>query len=151
MGEIVQQMFAELREGVLNRERHKLEALRRMDDQVDVLETDLVDLGYWTLDEDIQTSAAVRYLLRELSDKLSSALDATIRAVRETDQCVVEEVLTMRADIDYLSKQTLELQSKALADVGPEQIEVLRMEMTTLENLKRIHTHLKRVAREIVP
>jgi hypothetical protein len=29
--------------------------------------------------------------------------------------------------------------------------EVLRMEMTTLENLKRTHTHLKRIAREIVP
>ena len=30
-------------------------------------------------------------------------------------------------------------------------IEMIRMEMTALENLKRIHTHLKRIAREIVP
>ena len=45
----------------------------------------------------------------------------------------------------------LELQSRVLAQVGPEQIEQMRMEMTALENLKRIHTYLKRIAREIVP
>ncbi len=39
----------------------------------------------------------------------------------------------------------------ALTEVGPEQVEVIRMEMTVLENLKRIHTHLKRIAQEIVP
>ena len=50
-----------------------------------------------------------------------------------------------------LLHQALELQSGALAEVGPEQIEIIRMEMTALENLKRIHTYLKRIAREIVP
>jgi uncharacterized spore protein YtfJ len=39
----------------------------------------------------------------------------------------------------------------ALTEVGPEQVEVIRLEMTVLENLKRIHTHLKRIAQEIVP
>jgi hypothetical protein len=60
-------------------------------------------------------------------------------------------VLTIKEDIDRLINQALELQSQALAEVGPEQIEVMRMEMTALENFKRIHTYLKRIAREIVP
>ena len=55
------------------------------------------------------------------------------------------------ADIDHLITQALELQPGALTEVGPEQIEVIRLEMTALDNLKRIHTYLKRIAREFVP
>jgi hypothetical protein len=60
-------------------------------------------------------------------------------------------VLTIKADVDYLISQALELQSTALAELGPEQVDVIRLEMTALENLKRIHTYLKRIAREVVP
>ena len=192
MGEIVQQMFVDLRQAILNRQRDKLKEIRQMDDQVDVLEgeilrylgavqsrslseqesadvglamqlvdgfesvgdvveTDLVGLGYRLLDEDIQTSEAMRYLFRELGDKISAALESTIRAVREGNERAADEVLTMKADIDQLIRQALEIQSSALTEVGPEQVEVIRLEMTVLENLKRIHTHLKRIAKEIVP
>jgi phosphate:Na+ symporter len=192
MGEIVQQMLAGLRAGMLDRERDQLEEVQRMDDQVDVLEgeilrylgairaqsltedesaevalamkaadglesvgdvieTDLVGLGYRALDEDIQASEAMRYLFEELGDKISAALESTIMAVREADERAADEVLTMKADIDHLINQALELQSQALAEVGPEKIEIMRMEMTALENFKRIHTYLKRIAREMVP
>ena len=117
----------------------------------DVIETDLVGLGYRALDENIQSSDAMRVLFRELGDKLKTALDSTIRAVREDDERAADEVLTIKADIDHLIGKALELQSAALAQVSPEQITLMRMEMTVLENLKRIHTLLKRVAREIVP
>ncbi len=192
MGEIVYQMFSDFREAMLKRERTKLEEVRKMDDQVDVLEseifrylgdvrtrsltekesadvalamkvsdefesvgdvieTNLASLGYKVLDENIQVSDAMRYLFDQLGDKISAAIEATVHGVREADQRAAGEVLTMQADIDHLINQALELQSGALAEVGPDQIEVIRMEMTALENLKRIHTYLKRIAREIVP
>ena len=192
MGEIIQQMLTGLRAGWLERDRSKLEEVQKMDDQIDVLEseilrylgairtealtehesaelalvmkvadgfesvgdvieTDLVGLGYRALDENIQSSDAMRVLFSELGDKLSTALDSTIRAVREDDERAADEVLTIKADIDHLIGKALELQSQALAQVSPEQIELMRVEMTVLENLKRIHTLLKRVAREIVP
>ena len=192
MGEIVLQMFTDFREAVLKRERTKLEDVRKMDDQIDVLEsailrylgevrtrsltekesanialamravdelnnvggviaTDLSSLGYKALDENIQVSDTMRYLFNQLGDKLSSAIEGIILAVREVDQRAAEEVLTMQADVDYLISQALELQSAALAEVGPDQIQVIRMEMSALENLKRIHTYLKHIARIIVP
>ncbi len=117
----------------------------------DVIETDLVGLGYKALDNNIQTSDSMRYLYDELGDKLSAAIKLTIRAVRDVDQRAAAEVLTMKADINHLITQALDLQSRALAGVGPDQIEIMRMEMTVLENLKRIHTYLKRIAREYVP
>ena len=78
-------------------------------------------------------------------------MEATIRAVREADERATDDVITAKADIDLLINQALELQSQALPQVGPDQIETIRMEMTALENNKRIHTYLKRIAREIVP
>ena len=117
----------------------------------DVIETDLVGLGYRALDENIQSSEAMRVLFSELGDKLATALESTIQAVREDDERAADEVLTIKADIDHLIGKALELQSKALAQVTPEQIALMRVEMTVLENLKRIHTLLKRVAREILP
>ena len=192
MGEIVDQMFSGLREGFLTRDRKKLENVQMMDDQVDVLqseillylgkirteeltekesnelgqamktsdefesvgdviETDLVSVGYNALDKNIQASEAIKYLLEELGNKLAAAIKLAIRAIRDLDQRAANEVLTMKADINHLIREALEHQSKALADMRPEQIEVMRMEMTILENAKRIHTLLKRIAREIVP
>jgi phosphate:Na+ symporter len=192
MGEIVLQMFAGLRKGMLERERSQLEAVQKMDDQVDVLEgellrylgtlrtqtlsenesaevalamkvadtfesvgdvveTDLMKVGYRMLDENIQVSEAMRHLFHELGDKLEEALQSTITAVREDDERAADKVLTIKADVDHLISQALELQSTALAELGPEQIDVIRLEMTALENLKRIHTYLKRIAREVVP
>ena len=50
----------------------------------DVIETDLVGLGYRALDENIQSQRGhARICFSELGDKLSTALDSTIRAVRE--------------------------------------------------------------------
>jgi phosphate:Na+ symporter len=116
----------------------------------DVIETDLVSLSYRALDEDIETSETMRHLITELGDKIAQALGSTIQAVRELDQVSAQEVLTLKADIDHLLVQALELQSKSLpeADKG---IETIRMEMTLLDNFKRIHTYLKRIAREVLP
>jgi phosphate:Na+ symporter len=192
MGEIVLLMLTSLRKGLLDRDRGQLEQVHKMDDQVDVLEsqilrylsdlrkqtllehestqvalamkaadsfesvgdvieTDLVGVGYRILDEDIQISDAMRHLVMELGDKLETALETTIRAVKDGDERAAAAVLTMKADVDHLINQALELQSAALAGVGLEQIEIIRMEMTVLENLKRIHTYLKRIAKLIVP
>lgn len=116
----------------------------------DVIETDLVRLGYRSLDKNLRASNTIRHLFDELGNKLETAIEATICAARDLDQRAASEVLTMKAEIDHLMNQALEIQSQALAEVGPERIETIRMEMTVLENLKRIHTYLKRISREIV-
>jgi len=192
MGEIVQQMLSEFLQGMLNRDRKKLEHIQRMDDQVDVLqaeilrylgalrtqtlteqestdialamivadefesvgdviETDLCNLGIRALNEDIRASDTMKHLLIKLGDKLLEALQSTVRAVKEEDQRAADEVLTMKAEIDHLIQQAMDIQSQALTEIGPDKIEIFRMEMTALENFKRIHTFLKRIARKIVP
>lgn len=192
MAEITHKMFVGFREAMLDRQRTKLEEVRKMDDQIDVLEadifeylgeirkqelseheaeelaltmkvadglesvgdiieTDLVELGYRVLDEDIKSSDAIKYLFDELGDKLLVAFDAIVLAIKELDERAAAEVLTMKSEIDHLLKKALDIQSKAISEVGPSEIEIIRMEMTAFEYLKNIHTHLKRIAREIAP
>ena len=192
MGGIVQEMLSEFREAMLNRDREKLDKIQKMDDRVDILdseilqylaslrtetlseqeskdtsiamkladgfenigdviESDLVELGAHVLDQDIKSSDAMRYIYKELTDKLIAALAATIRAVKELDQNAAEEVLTMKSEINRLLNQALELQTQSLTGLSSEKIEVLRFEMTALESMKRIYTFLKRITREFVP
>ena len=192
MGEITQKMFTEFREGVLNRQRTKLEEVRKMDDKIDVLEadifeylgelrkqelseqesdelalamkvadelesvgdiieTDLVGLGYRFMDEDMKASDAIRHLFDELGDKLSVAVESIIRAIKDVDERAAAEVLSMKSDINHLLQRALDIQSSAIAGVGVDQIELIRLEMTAFENMKRIYTHLKRIAKKIAP
>ena len=117
----------------------------------DVIESEMVDLGLRALDDGHRASDTVRYLYEQLGDKIAQALETTIRAVREVDQVAAKEVIDMKRDVDHLVEAALAIQSEALAGIDARQIENLRAEMTALENLKRIHTYLKRIARNILP
>jgi hypothetical protein len=55
----------------------------------------------------------------------------------------------MKLEIDRLLKQALDFQSQALADVAD--MEMTRLEMTLLNNLKQIQTYLKRINRQLLP
>ena len=50
-----------------------------------------------------------------------------------------------------LVDQAMELQSIALVNIDKDKVKILQMEMSVLESLKRIYTHLRRIARELVP
>ena len=192
MGEIVQKMFTELREAFLHRDRNKFEEVRKMDDQIDILdgeilryladirtqelsekesndvglimaaadeiesvgdviETDLVNVGYEALDKNLETSDTMRHLFKELGDKLKEALDATVIGIKEDDETAANEVLSMKSEINHLLKQAIDIQTKALTDVSSEKIATIQLEMTILESMKRMYTYLKRIAKKIVP
>ena len=192
MGEIVQKMFAELRDAFLHRDRNKFEEVRKMDDQIDILdgeilryladirtqelsekesndvglimaaadeiesvgdviETDLVNVGYEALDKNLETSDTMRHLFKELGDKLKEALDATVIGIKEDDETAANEVLSMKSEINHLLKQAIDIQTKALTDVSSEKIATIQLEMTILESMKRMYTYLKRIAKKIVP
>lgn len=116
----------------------------------DVIETELVNVCYQSLDEERTVSKTMRHLLQDIGDKLEEALASTVKAVREMDQRAAQDVINAKADIDNLITKALEVQTQSMMDENIE-IETLRMEMTVLDNLKRIHTYLKRIVRNILP
>lgn len=128
-----------------------MKATSHLESLGDVIETELVGIGYRAMEKDKHPSKAVSFLFNMLGDKLDQALKDAVEAVRVNDQRAAGRVLAMKPDIDALLAKALDIQTQSLAEVCAEDIEGIRMEMTALENVKRIYTHLKRIAREIVP
>ena len=99
----------------------------------------------------IQELEQTKELLVHLNNKLFKKIESLEAKVNSEDQIAAEEVLMMKVEINRLLKQALELQTQSLAGVSSERIEVIRLEMTALECMKRIYTFLKRISREFVP
>ena len=191
MGDLVHDMFKELRKALLERNREKVNEVKRKDDQVDVLEgeilrhlallrkqeltedegrdialsmraadlfeafgdvieTELVNVCYRSIDQKIELSETMVHLMSNIGDKLEEALDSAIQAIRELDQKAAQEVIRMEADVNRLITQALDVQSQEMIDKGSN-IQSLRLEMTVLDNFKRMHTYLKRIAHNILP
>lgn len=128
-----------------------MKAASHLESLGDVIETELVGIGYRAMEKNKHPSKAVQFLFNMLGDKLDQALKDAIEAVRINDQRAAGRVLAMKTEIDDLLAKALDIQTQSLAEVCAEDVEGIRMEMTALENVKRIYTHLKRIAREIVP
>lgn len=56
----------------------------------------------------------------------------------------------MKADVDRLFDQAIELQSRSLNTTEAD-IQLTRLELILFNQLKRIDSHLRRIARSIVP
>lgn len=154
-GEILRYLATLRAESLSEQESTEISVAMKIADNIesigDVIDTDLLDVGGRILDNNIQSSDAMRYIYKEFIDKLSTALTLTIKTIKESDQISAEEVLLMKPEINRLLNEALELQSRDLKYVDSDQIERIRIEMTALESMKRIYTFLKRITREFVP
>lgn len=152
-GEILRYL-AEIRKQELSEEEGRdiglaMRTVDQLESIGDVIETDLVNIGYHIIDTDFKGSDTYRHLLEKLGDKIAQALSLTTQAIRELDQKSAQEVLNMKPDIDRLLAQALEFQSQALVEFSD--METTRLEMNLLNNLKQMQTYLKRINRQLLP
>jgi len=177
MGEIITEMLSRLEAGFLGRDQRKFDAVMMMDDKVDVLneailaylskvrqqpltdhqsvefqrlmsatinlesladviESELVDLGREYLEQELRTSETTRLLLREFAAQVMQA---------------VSGVIALKDDIRRLADEVLKRQSERIAVSEPQHLKLVQLEMELLENLRRIYTLAKRVAKDFVP
>lgn len=154
-GEIIRYLSAIKKQTLTEKQRAFFPIAMKTADNIesigDIISSELIRVGYRMIDLDIKASETMRHLLNELIERLETALEKTICGLRDHDEIAAAEVLRMQDDINRLVDQALDIQSANLADFGSEQVEIIRIEMTILENLRRIHTHLRRIAQAIVP
>jgi phosphate:Na+ symporter len=131
--------------------RALMSATVNLESLADVIETELVSIGREFLDQDIQASETTRSLLHNLADGINAALAGAIRAIRENDETAAAEVIALKDDIRHMADEALAHQSKRIAVKGAGHLELVRLEMELLDNLRRIYTLAKRIAKEFVP
>lgn len=116
----------------------------------DVIETELVNIGYRVIEGKLTPSKPQFQLLDQIGDKLSRAMNLTTIALKDLDQKAAQEILYMKQEIDQLLGEALEVQTEELAKTEVD-VHQTRLELNLLNNLKQIQTYIKRIARLMLP
>ena len=116
----------------------------------DVIETELVNIGYRVIDGELNASESQRKRVKHIGDRLFEAMNVMTIALKDLDQNAAQEILYMKQDIDQLLADAMEAQTDALAQSEVNVAET-RMEMNLLNSLKQIQTYIKRIARLMLP
>jgi phosphate:Na+ symporter len=117
----------------------------------DVIEVDLVSLGREFLAQNLHASETTRLLLREFAGHVIEAVSGVIKSICEKDETAAAGVLALKDEIRRLADEALRRQSERIAVPEPRHLKLVQLEMELLENLRRIYTLAKRVARDFVP
>ena len=81
----------------------------------------------------------------------STHVDLAVQAVRNNDQVAAQEVIALKGEVDRGVQAALAHQSEMLGREDPKRLVTFRLEMELVENIKRIHTLAKRIARGVLP
>jgi len=99
----------------------------------------------------IEPSDATRILVSNLADKIAQVIDHVVQAVREADEKSAEEVIIVKREISEIAAKFLNRQSERIGIQGSGHLNLIRVEMEFLDNLRSIYTLAKRIAKDFVP
>jgi phosphate:Na+ symporter len=128
-----------------------MSATINLESLADVIESELVDIGKDFIDHDLKPSDTTRLLLQQFAAKVQQAVEDTVKAIRESDETAAEAVIAIKDDVRLLADKALQLQSERIGVREERHLDLVRMELELLDNLRRIYTLAKRVARDFVP
>ena len=126
-------------------------ATDNMESLADVIETDLVSLGRRAAGMTTLSGDKTRELLLEFHTTISKSVEMAVQAVRDNDQRAAESVLMMKDNIRELSERLLSRKAQRLATEDQNYLELVRMEMSFVNQMRRIYTLAKRIAKVVLP
>ncbi len=117
----------------------------------DIIESELVTLGKQAIDDNLETDETTRILYVGLSDVVKQAIGQVITAIRGEDEQAAASVLALKDEVRRLADEALARQSERIGVAETGNIELIRLEFEVLDNLRRLYTLAKRIAKEFVP
>jgi phosphate:Na+ symporter len=126
-------------------------ATDNMESLADIIETDLVSLGRKTADMTSTSGDETRELLLEFYTTVSKSVEMAVQAVRDNDQRAAESVLMMKDGVRELSERLLTRKAQRLTADDQDYLELVRMEMSFVDQMRRIYTLAKRIAKVVLP
>ena len=148
--------LARLRQGSLSEEESRefqglMMAADNMESLADVVETDLVALGRKIVDISASTGEETRELLLELYTMVYRSVEMMTKAVRDNDQRAAESVMLMKDDVRELSERLATRKAQRLTADDRDYLELVRLEMSFVDHMRRIYTLSKRIVKVILP
>jgi phosphate:Na+ symporter len=148
--------LGEIRKGMIT-EQDSLEfqglmmATDNFESLADIIETDLVALAHKVADLNLQSSEETRALMTEVYDTVLKSVELTVQAIRDNDQRTAESVMMMKDVVRDQSESMLTRQAERLAAEDPDYLELVRLEMSFVDQMRRIYTLTKRIAKVVLP
>ena len=126
-----------------------MEAAKSLESIGDVIETNLVSLGYGRIEDEVEISQATRGVIEDFHTSVLRAFDMSLVAVTQRNPSAAVQVIEMKQRINELAESAALHEAKRLVAQEPNRLEAYRIEMDILEALKRIYYFCKRMARGV--
>ena len=148
--------LAKLRAGTLTSEESQefqvlMSAADNFENLADVIETDLVDIARKAVALGSRSGDETRAMLRELYATVVEAVEQTVQAVKANDQNAAESVMLLKDDVRTLSESILARKAERLTVDDDKYVELVRLQMSFVDQMRRIYTLTKRVSRDFLP
>lgn len=113
----------------------------------DVVAKDMVKLSRRAFEEAGEATEGFQQILGGLFADVRHSLLLATRSVRDADDAAADEVIEMKPRISTRVQETMEFQVRTLDLEDSERRNLFRIEMETVDDLRRIYTLARRIAR----
>ena len=126
-------------------------ATNNLESLADVIETDMVALAKRASEIKSVSGEETRTILMELYQSTLKSVELAVQAVHDNDQHAAESVLMMKDLLREQSERLLSRKAERLTAEDPDYLELVRLQMGFVDQLRRIYTLAKRVAKLVLP
>ena len=128
-----------------------MEATNNLEAIGDLIETNLVALGFGRIEAGFTVSQVTREMITEFHAAVQRAFDGAMIAVTQRNEQEASRVAAMKEQINSLERAAALHEAERLVAPEPNRVEAYRFEIDVINNLKRIYYFSKRTARAAIP
>lgn len=142
-------------EALTDESSHTLQALMsatiNIESLADVIETELSVICKKYIDYDLHESEVTSALIIDFGRTVNDAFDKLLQAIKNNDEAAAAEVLSIKEQIRHAVDAILKNQAGRIGVQTSKHLLLLRLELELVDQLRRIYTLTKRIAREFIP
>ncbi len=116
----------------------------------DIVESSLLEDAGKRLDKGVTVSPSTMEVLRPIHEKVVWAFDRMLVGLRDGDVDAAQQAAESKAEVYSLAETATDHLAKRLVAGEPNRLPAFQIETDTIENLKRVNTLTRRVARSLL-
>jgi len=156
LSELILQYISEIQQEKLSDENsHMLQSLMsatiNIESLADVIESELSVICKKFLDHDLQESDETLDLFVGFSKMVAEAFDKLVGAIKNNDESAAAEVISSKEQIQHIVDDILRNQASRISVQTSKHLLLVRLELEMVDQLRRIYTLTKRIAKEFIP
>jgi len=148
--------LGKLRSGMLSDEESRefqglMTAADNLQSMAEVIGNDVAVLSRRAIDLNTQSGEKTRKMLQQVYALVIESVELTVQAIRDNDQRAADSVMIMKDRIRDQSERLLARKADRLTVDEPDYLDRVRLEMSFVDQMRRIYTLAKRISKDIVP